>query len=49
MGNKYTIYTFEISEGKKYFAGYESLWAALYKVWQLKRQNYYGCIYLEIR
>lgn len=49
MGNKYTIYTFHIGEGKKYFCGYESLLAAIYAIYKLKRMKFYGCIYLEIR
>jgi hypothetical protein len=49
MGNKYTIYTFHISEGKKYFAGYGNLPTALLALWKLYRMKYFGCIYLEVR
>ena len=49
MGNKYTVMTFHIDEGKKYFGGYHSLFSAVMVVWRLKKLKHYGCIYLEIR
>lgn len=49
MGNKYTIYTFNIEEGNKYYLGTESLSKAIWSLYKLKLSSKYGCIYLEIR
>jgi hypothetical protein len=49
MGNKYTIHTFHIEQGKRYFGGYESLFKAIYAIYKLRSMKYFGCIYLEIR
>ncbi len=49
MGNKYTIMTFHVAEGKKYFGGYDSLFSAVMDIWRLKKLKHFGCISLEIR
>lgn len=45
MGNKYTILTFHIEEGKKFHSGHENFMECL----EIKKLNHYGCVYIEIR
>lgn len=48
-GSKYWVVTFHIDEGRRIFHMTDSLFSALWVLWQVYRMKYYGVVSLEVR